>query len=383
VSVLAAAFLFNLGQGVLRPAFPLYLRNVFGATYRMVTLIPVVFGVGKWAASLPTGYLLHRLGRVPLTVSGLGIIAACDLASLVVVHYVAFLGVRGLAGGGWAMFATVATTAMVQRRARGQAISFLLMSESLGLLLGSMAGGWLFQMAGPASPFVMEAGCMIAAALVVGLLGLPAPPSPRNQTGPEAPSLREVVRAPGVMLACIVNAAVMAVQTGVLVFLFPLYLAERGHFDPVAVGYLIALTVLGRLLALWIGGRVSDRHDRMSVLAVSMAGFAIALGTLPGVTEGWLLGVWSLLIGVGGGLVAGLPTAIVGDRVDPSQSGVAIGWLRTVTDAGMLIGPLVMGPLADTLGLGAPFVLAALVLGALAWACRRRVGAAGERRTNE
>jgi hypothetical protein len=55
VSVLAAAFLFNLGQGVLRPAFPLYLRNVFGATYRMVTLIPVVFGVGKWAASLPTG----------------------------------------------------------------------------------------------------------------------------------------------------------------------------------------------------------------------------------------------------------------------------------------------------------------------------------------
>ena len=60
IAVLAAAFLFNLGQGVLRPSMPLYLQRAFDANYRMVTLIPVVFGVGKWVASLPTGYLLSR-----------------------------------------------------------------------------------------------------------------------------------------------------------------------------------------------------------------------------------------------------------------------------------------------------------------------------------
>jgi len=42
---------------------PLYLQQVFSAKYRMVTLIPAVFGVGKWAANLPSGYLLDRLGR--------------------------------------------------------------------------------------------------------------------------------------------------------------------------------------------------------------------------------------------------------------------------------------------------------------------------------
>ena len=372
--MLVAAFLFNLGQGALRPSLPLYLRDVFGASYRMVTLIPVVFGAGKWAASLPTGYLLHRLGRVPLMVTGLGIIAVCDLASLVVVRYGEFLGVRGVAGAGWAMFATVATTAMVQRSARGRALSLLLMSESLGLLFGSAAGGWAYQIAGQASPFVVEAGCMVVAAMVVGWVGLPAvtrPPSVDRMVA-GVPSLREVVRAPGVMLACVVNAVVMGVQTGVLVFLFPLYLAERGHFAPRTVGYLIALTVLGRLLALWLGGSVSDRHDRISVLALGLAGFGIVLGMLPAVTDPWLLGVWSLLIGAGGGFVAGLPTAIIGDRIDPSMHGVAIGWLRTVTDTGMLVGPVMMGPLADAVGLGAPFVLAALMMGALAWACRQR-----------
>ena len=63
LALLAAAFLFNLGQGVLRPSLPLYLQQFFDANYRMVTLIPVVFGAGKWVASLPTGYALDRLAR--------------------------------------------------------------------------------------------------------------------------------------------------------------------------------------------------------------------------------------------------------------------------------------------------------------------------------
>ncbi|MBI3329896.1 MAG: hypothetical protein HYZ81_24705 [Nitrospinae bacterium] len=37
MAVLAAALLFNLGQGVLRPTLPLYLKQVFAANYRMVT----------------------------------------------------------------------------------------------------------------------------------------------------------------------------------------------------------------------------------------------------------------------------------------------------------------------------------------------------------
>src|SRR4030095_12091921 len=81
VGVLVAAFMFNLGQGVLRPSLPLYLQQFFGANYRMVTVIPTVFGAGKWIANLPTGYLLDRLGRRPLMITGLAVIASSDIAS--------------------------------------------------------------------------------------------------------------------------------------------------------------------------------------------------------------------------------------------------------------------------------------------------------------
>jgi predicted MFS family arabinose efflux permease len=373
--VLAAAFLFNLGQGVLRPSLPLYLRQFFGANYRMVTLIPVVFGAGKWIANLPTGYLFDRLGRARTMVAGLVLIAGCDVASVAVVRYAPFLAARAVAGAGWAMFATVATTTMVHGAgARGRAISLLLMAETLGLLLGSTVGGWLYQGAGTTTPFLFEASCMLLAAAVVGWSG---PPSPERRSDTvDWRALRSVIRVPGVVLVSLTNAALMGIQTGAIVFLFPLYLVERGSLSPQTVGFLIALSVLGRLIAIWIGGGVSDRRDRMPVLALSLVGLGLVLGSLGLVRNPWLLGLWSVLIGAGAGFTAGLPTTIIGDRVDPSLHGIAIGWLRTVTDAGMLLGPLLMGPLADAFGLAAPFLLAGAITCALAWVCHRHAATA-------
>ncbi|HWN02848.1 MAG TPA: MFS transporter [Candidatus Dormibacteraeota bacterium] len=369
VAVLAAAFFFNLGQGVLRPSLPLYLQQFFAANYRMVTLIPVIFGAGKWLASLPTGYLLDRLGRTRLMVSGLLVIAACDIASVFAPGYSAFLSVRGVAGAGWAMFATVATTTMIDRsvdRRRGRAVSLLLMSETIGLLLGSTAGGRLYQDVGMASPFVFEAMCMVLAAGAVACFPLPASKAPAQATR-ERHLLRIVLRVPGVMLMSLTNAALAAVQTGVLVFLFPLYLSEQGRLRPDTVGYIVAQGVLGRLAALWLAGGASDGSRRATMLRVGLLGYGLALGSLTLVIHPVLLGLWSFMIGGGAGFVAGLPTAIIGDQVGPDRSGVAVGWLRTVTDTGMLVGPLVMGALADGVHPTAPFVVAGALLCLLAW----------------
>jgi len=380
-AILVAAFLFNLGQGVLRPSMPLYLQQVFGANYRMVTLIPVVFGAGKWLATLPTGYWLNRVGRRPLMVAGLAVIAASDVACVTTLVYRVFLGLRAVAGAGWAMFGTVATTMMVDRPApgrRGRAVSLLLMSETLGLLLGSAAGGWLFQGAGMASPFVFEAACMLFAALAVATSR--EPPAEARGGGvpdPESRRLREILRVPGVLLMSVTGAVLTAIQTGAVVFLFPLYLTEAGGLRPAAVGGLVSLMALGRLLGLWLGGTLSDRWGRMPVLAPGLLGYGALLAALTLLTHPALLGGWSVLAGVGAGVVAGLPTATIGDRVPQDLHGIAIGWLRTATDVGMLLGPLVMGMLADAAHLGAPFLLSGVILTALAWRCHAHLRATG------
>jgi len=374
-AVLAGAFLFNLGQGVLRPTMPLYLQTVFAANYRMVTWIPTVFGAGKWIANMPTGYLQDRIGRRALMACGLSLIAACDVASAMAGTYITFLALRALAGAGWAMFATVATTLMVARptaQRRGRAVSILMMSETSGLLAGSAAGGWLYRDLGVTSPLLFEAGCMLVAALAVSG---PASSSSAAPTIAREPAdrrvLREVLRTPGVALMSVTTGVLVAIQTGVLVFLYPLYLVNRAGLGPGAVGVFVSLTVLGRLLTLWLGGGASDRWGRLRVLTPGLIVYAVLLATVTVVTDTLWLAVWSAGIGAASGFVAALPTALVGDRVSAAQQGVAVGWLRTMADSGQIVGPLVMGALADAVDLSASFVVAAALLAVVAWQCGR------------
>ena len=373
-AVLAAAFLFNLGQGVLRPVMPLYLARAFGASYTMVTLIPVVFGAGKWIANLPAGYLLGRFGRA-LMICGLLTMASIDVASVAASRYDVFLGLRGLGGIGWAMFATVGTTALVSgppARRRGRTVSVLLMTEASGLLLGSASGGWLYQRAGVASPFLFEAACMVVAAITIARWGDAAVASPAPPTSPDRRRrLGIVLRTPSVVLTSVTSAVLTAIQTGVLVFLFPLHLLERGGLEPEAVGLFVGLSVLGRLGSLWLGGSVADRWGGRRVLIPGLLAYAALLAGVAALTDPVALGISSLAIGAAAGLVAPIPTALTSQAVPLSLQGVAIGWLRTMTDTGQILGPLVMGALADAVDLSAPFLLGALLLAATAYEWRR------------
>jgi MFS family permease len=277
------------------------------------------------------------------------------------------------------MFATVATTAMVSVPAiqrRGRAVSLLLMSETAGLLLGSAVGGWLYQGVGAVSPFIFESACMLVAAVAVGRwASLPARRSSVTGGSHDWRLLRTVLRTSGVLVMGVTNAVLIAIQTGVLVFLFPLYLANRVGVGPEAVGFFISLGVLGRLLALWFGGSGSDRWGRMRVLIPGLLIYAALLGSLILLRDPVALGLWSLAIGAAAGLVAALPTAIIGDQVQPPLQGVAIGWLRMMTDSGQIVGPLVMGALADGVDLSTPFLVGSAVLMMVAWQCRRQAKA--------
>jgi MFS family permease len=168
------------------------------------------------------------------------------------------------------------------------------------------------------------------------------------------------------------NALLIAIQTGVLVFLFPLYLTQRGGLGPEVVGLIVSLSVLGRLFALWLGGSVSDRSGRMRVLVPGLVVYAITLSIMALLTHPAILGVLSFAVGAASGFVAAIPAALTGDHVERSLQGVAIGWLRTMGDGGQIVGPLVRGALADAMGLSAPFLLGAVLLAVVAWQCRRR-----------
>ena len=185
------------------------------------------------------------------------------------------------------------------------------MSETTGLLLGSTAGGWLYQGVSVVSPFMFEATCML-----VAVAAFVIEPTSASTASPRSAAtfarldwrlLRAVLRIPGVLLMSVSNAVLIGIQTGVLVFLFPLYLVEQGGLRPEMVGLLVSLSVLGRLLGLWLAGNASDRWGRERVLVPGLLVYAALLGSLPLVTHLVALGLWSLAIGVAAGGRVGTP----------------------------------------------------------------------------
>jgi MFS family permease len=183
--------------------------------------------------------------------------------------------------------------------------------------------------------------------------------------------LKAVLRTPGVVLMGMTNAVLTAIQTGVLVFLFPLYLAKRGALGAELIGLLVSLSVFGRLVALWFGGSVSDRWGRMRALIPGLLIYAVLLGSMSQLTHPAILAGCSLAVGAAAGFVAAIPAALTSDQVDRPLHGVGIGWLRTMSDSGQIVGPLVMGALADAVDLSAPFLFGAALLAVVALSCRR------------
>ena len=110
----------------------------------------------------------------------------------------------------------------------------------------------------------------------------------------------------------------------------------------------------------------------MRVLVPGLLVYAVLLAGTSRLTHPVVLGVCSFAIGAAAGFVAAIPTALTSDQVEPSLQGIAIGWLRTMSDGGQIVGPLVMGALADALDLSAPFLLGAALLAGTAWQCRRQ-----------
>jgi hypothetical protein len=113
-----------------------------------------------------------------------------------------------------------------------------------------------------AIPFLFEAACIVMTAVAVLRSASLAAATPSRQRSQDRRALSTVLHAPGVVLMGVTSALLTAIQVGVLVFLFPLYLLTRAGLEPTAVGTVVSLSVLGPLMALWLGGTVSDRWGR-------------------------------------------------------------------------------------------------------------------------
>ena len=358
---------FNLGGGVTAPALPLYARSL-GATYGDLGLIGVAHGLAFAALTIPLGRASDRLGRRRLLLTSAlttGAAATCFLLSTHVIGLVAgkLLEAAGLAAFWPALEAWVAEG--FGRRAGG-AMGVGYAAYAAAFVVGASLSGFVMEAAGLRAPFAVYLGTATASLLVI--LAMPATgrkpseasdssaPRPSERPGHDAAARRQ-------RLLAYATGFVYVYGLGTVLAFLPAYAADR-HLTPSAVGVLLGVYWVGRLLASVGAGRLSDRLGRRAILVPAMLAMvaSAALVALP--AGAGVLFAGALGLGLAAGACAPTCVGLIADHVRPAHRGMAMGFFEGTCGVAFIAAGFVGGQAADAFGPSVPYVLtAALALG--------------------
>ncbi|WP_153395973.1 MFS transporter [Ornithinicoccus halotolerans] len=369
--LVAAAFVIAVGYGLVSPVLPAYARS-FDVGVAAASLVVSAFAAFRLLFAPAGGALVSRFGERPIYLTGLLIVAASSLATAFAGSYPQLLLFRGAGGIGSIMF-TVSSMALLVRLAppgmRGRVSSAYASSFLIGGMLGPVLGGALASL-GMRVPFAVYAAALVLAAGVVAtrLSGARLRPAPDEAPRP-AMGTREAWLQPAYRAAVVSAFANGWANFGVRVAVLP-QLAVAVHDETWVAGTALALAAVGTAASLQVGGRWADRWGRRPLVLAGLVVTAVGLGLL-GLSDSLLvLLVLSAVSGLGAGLVNPAQQAAVADVIGRDRrGGPVLATYQMAQDFGAILGPVLVGLVADAAGYGWAFGLTAAValLAALPW----------------
>lgn len=372
LALYAPAALLSFCRGLVLPILPLFALS-FQASYGMVGVVLAAQGIGTLVSDLPAGIIIRRYGHKRVMLVGAGLSALSALALVWSRGLPDIVACRFVSGVGMALWNTsrhAFLAGAIKVRQRGRASATMGGIGRIAAFGGPLLGGIIGEVLGLRAPFVLYA--------VLAVMALAATvrwvPGDAHEGGATVDSgalpdgvgngLLAVARAharvltaagSGVVLAQMVRAARSAIV--------PLYAADMLGLEASAVGLVISISYSVDMLMFYPAGMIMDRFGRKFAYVPSFAVQAIGMTLLPFATSfSGLLGA-VVVIGLGNGIGAGTMLTLGSDLAPRHARGEFLGIWRFIGDGGSAGGPLVVGRVADAIGLGpTPFVIAGLGL---------------------
>jgi MFS family permease len=329
-----------------------------------------VFAAGRLLFRFWGGLGADRYGARRVSVVATLVIAGGAVVAAVSPAFWLLLSARVVQGVGVAALGVAANQYLLRitpREVLGRATGVLQTGIVAGAAVGPFVGGVLADLGDLRTPFWAQA--VIAVALVPVILVVV------HDDEAEAHTIRESLRLAVTLVRRPVFVGVMALgfslfflRAGARNALLPAYADEVGGLSATAIGAVVSASSLTSVAAMLPTGRLVDRVGRKPV---TLAGVVLVAGSVA--LYGTTSSLWGLL-GVSGlaGLTVGLASVplptMVGDLAPEGSEGIAAGVFRMANDLGWIVGPLLLGAMADAALWGWGFVVAGvplLVAGAL------------------
>jgi MFS family permease len=324
-------------------------------------LVNTAYSVGRLLTAYPASRdRAHRGTRATILLGLAGLVAGsvgCGLAS----SFPLFLAGRLLMGLGasaafLAVFAELLEVTPARWRGRVanafEAMAILSIGGG-GVLAAAVAGaaGWRVVFVG-AGPLLLA--CLFATRAIEPGAGRP----PKPDGGAPAWSGAELRRLLPVYLGSV---TLSLTWTGLLATMVPLLGSGHYRLDPAALGLAMSAAYTTELVGLAAVGLVIDRVRReplflAGAVTAALGGLILAAGSRPGT---FVLG----LAFVGAGFAVWMvPATVLADRAGTPLPPAQLATYRIAIDTGMIVGPLLVGGLAELAGARAAVGAAGLVM---------------------
>lgn len=367
----------QLGFGAMIPTLALYAQS-FGVQASAIGLAVAAYGLARFVSAIPTGQLSDRLGRRPALAIGGLVSAIGNLWCAVASSYLEFIIARFVAGFGAGIILTTGQVVLADISSperRGRTIAIYQGTFLFAVGVGPFPGGLLAEHFGLSAPFAAYGIAGIIVTVVAWFAVAEtrdhfhnSKPAGTAKLPPLSVQVRLLTSQTGFLLVSLISFMNALVRTGGLFAIIPVFVNQRLGLSVAKMGFAMMLGSIAGLVASYPAGSLADRYGRKAVIvpATLITGASMLLFCF-GTSYLWFVAacvVWSVASSVGGAA----PAAYAADSAPAGMNATAMSSFRMMSDAGYVIGPLLLGVIVDVSGPVVALVVAAVLMVAVALA---------------
>lgn len=365
LSLYVPSFFIFLGMGIVSPILALYAES-FQVSYTLVSLAISMYAIGRFIADLPVGVFAERFGRRPLMIIGTALITLTSFLNAVAGSFWEFLLYRFIQGAGSAMWMTSRTTLLadiLKPEERGRVMSYFQSFMLIGSAAGPTIGGIAAELWGLHAPFYLYSLSGLVS-LILTWFWIHEPKTHMKREGDSHLSLEvwgRIIKNKSFSMACLATFTSFFLMTGIRGTIIPLFSSNVLNLNAAEIGTVISYaTVMNLIMTIPIGHGI-DFYGRKPIIIVSLIVSAIASIGFSFTFDYLTISLMALLLGVGTSGAQQAPLAMATDATIHEPHGLCMGLYRFFGDIGFVLGPIILGAVADYYNLRTPF----FVMGAL------------------
>ena len=354
---IATAFI-STGQGVISPLLPIFAKNL-NITVSSIGFAVSIFAFARLLFNFPIGIITDKIGRRPLLILGplinaFGIILTGYSNNLMMLLFARFIS--GIGHGMYTLAALAYISDISDDSNRARFIGMNQAALLSGVAIGPAIGGILAELYGIRMPFYFI-GIIVALASFYSAMRLPETLVKQKEKNPANINIKKIPSAKNLIIKLIksmefvsiglVTIAIFLTRQGSRHTIIPLLAVTKLNISTGMIGIIFTVQAIMHIIVLIPASFLADQYGRRKVILPSLiaAGFCLLLYTFSGSLFSFIL--VSILISLSMALAGPAPAAYVVDISPKEITGIAMSLYRTAGDIGFVIGPPILGLIAD------------------------------------